>query len=90
MRRLLVIVSASALAVAVPAWAAKPAHPTHPSHPAHSSHPAGGKGTGKGQVADAAVTLQRGNKVSVIVAVALRSPSRRRSESVTPSTRNCG
>jgi hypothetical protein len=34
----------SALAVAVPAWAAKPPHPTHPTHPSHPAHPSGGNG----------------------------------------------
>jgi ribosomal protein L31 len=37
----------SALAVAVPAWAAKPPHPTHLTHPTHPSHPANGGGKGK-------------------------------------------
>lgn len=44
MKRTLTIVSALALAVAVPAWAAKPPHPTHPTHP---THPATSKGGGK-------------------------------------------
>jgi hypothetical protein len=39
----------SALAIAVPAWAAKPPHPTHPAHPAHPSHHATGKGEGQGK-----------------------------------------
>lgn len=37
MKRTVTIVSALALAAAVPAWAAKPPHPTHPTHPTHPS-----------------------------------------------------
>jgi hypothetical protein len=45
LKRLLVLIAAAAaLAIVVPAWAAKPTHPTHPSHP---SHPWQGKGPGK-------------------------------------------
>ena len=48
MKRLLVLIAAAAaLAIAVPAWAAKPTHPTHPTHPSHPSHPSQGKGAGK-------------------------------------------
>jgi hypothetical protein len=46
-KKFVALVSISALAIAVPAWAAKPphpTHPTHPSHPAHPAHPGGGAG----------------------------------------------
>jgi hypothetical protein len=39
MKRIITVVSALALAAAVPAWAAKPPHPTHPTHPTHPNHP---------------------------------------------------
>jgi ribosomal protein L31 len=37
MTRTVTVVSALALAAAVPAWAAKPPHPTHPTQPTHAS-----------------------------------------------------
>jgi hypothetical protein len=36
-KKLAVLVAASSLVVAVPAWATKPPHPSHPSHPSHGN-----------------------------------------------------
>jgi hypothetical protein len=43
-KKLAMLVAASSLVLAVPAWATKPPHPVHPTHPSHPSH-----GNGKGK-----------------------------------------
>ena len=84
MKRLLVLIAAAAaLAIAVPAWAAKPTHPTHPTHPSHPSHPSQGKGAGKakghgkGKGTSSCTMLSEGYRASGTLTSATLTPGAR-------------